>query len=114
MVDTPYGSSPTSPRARRSSGVNAVPRLSIGVPRTENPRARTRSTGPSAVVRNSNGRSVMAPPAGSATPSSSYPGEGRAKHHSLRVAGGGVSAGCTQKVRMLVNSRMPTAASSRP
>src|SRR4029450_8672862 len=74
MVDTPCGSSPTSPSARRSSGVNAVPRLSIGVPRTENPRARTRSTGPSSMVRHSNGRSLMthclrgAPPGPGPTP----------------------------------------------
>jgi hypothetical protein len=68
MVETPWGSSPTRPSARRSSGVKAVPRLSIGVPSTENPRARTRTTGPSGVLANSYDRSVMPPPAGSATP----------------------------------------------
>jgi hypothetical protein len=53
MVDTPSGSSPTRPRARRSARVKAVPRFRIGVASTEVPRARTRSTVPSGVVANS-------------------------------------------------------------
>jgi hypothetical protein len=74
-----------------------VPRFSIGIDSTEVPRARTRSTDPSGVLRNSYGRSIM--------PKVSY---------SVSMAGEGASAGWTQKVRMLVNSRIPTAASSRP
>src|SRR4029450_10246639 len=61
MVETPSGSSPTRPRARRSSRVKAVPRFRIGVASTEVPRARTRTAGPSGVVANSYGRSVMVP-----------------------------------------------------
>jgi hypothetical protein len=41
--DTPDGSSPMSPNARRSAGVNAVPRLGIGLDSTYRPRARIRS-----------------------------------------------------------------------
>src|SRR5215218_908092 len=61
MVDTPSGSSPTRPSARRSSGAKAVPRFRIGIASTAVPRARTRSTGPSRVLRNSYGREVMGP-----------------------------------------------------
>src|SRR6266540_1398063 len=62
MVDTPSGSSPTRPSARRSSRVKAVPRFRMGVASTEVPRARTRSSGPFGVLTNSYGRSVMPPP----------------------------------------------------
>src|SRR5215213_12043236 len=61
ILDTPSGSSPTRPRVRRSSRVKAVPRFRIGVASTEVPRARTRTAGPSGVVANSYGRSVMWP-----------------------------------------------------